>query len=158
MQAPTLEKIFPFSYEALREIYQRIDFPSRAKTLQLFMATDAPILIKIPPCPWSIFSERTKNTITVLSYLLGHHSDQWFYEAVIFFLSILSSEAKPTIMFNYSQFLGDAIDKQFLEFNIEEVFKYTSVLVYMFVYFKSRRFPFQMNKENEDYEPQFIIF
>ena len=61
-------------------------------------------------------------------------------------------------MFNYAQFLADAIHDQFLKFNTDEVFKYTYVLVYMFVYFQSSRFQFQMTKVNEDVEPQSTIF
>lgn len=37
MQAPTVENATPFSYEALIELYQKLDFTKRAKTLELFL-------------------------------------------------------------------------------------------------------------------------
>ena len=77
---------------------------------------------------------------------------------MIGFLSILSSDSKPTVMFNYAQFLADTIHSQFLMFQIEEVFKYTFVLVYMFVYFQSIKFQFDMMKLNDDSQPQSVIF
>ena len=76
MHAHTPKQSVPFSYESLRETYQRIDFSSRAKTLQHFMETNAPMPIKNPPYPTSTFPERTKKIVIVLSYLLGYHSDQ----------------------------------------------------------------------------------
>lgn len=100
MQAPIVENTIPFSYEALRELYQNLDFASRAKTLELFLATNAPMPAKNPPYPSSIFPNRTKHIIIVLSYLLGYHNDQWVDESMIGFLSILSSDVQPKIMFN----------------------------------------------------------
>ena len=99
------------------------------------METDAPLPKNNPPYPSSTFPDRTQHIVTVLSYFLGYNTNQWIDEAIIGLLSILSSDYKPSIMFKFSQFLVDAIHDQFLTFHIEEVFKYTSVLVYMFVYF-----------------------
>lgn len=146
LQAPIVENTIPFSYEALIGLYQGLDFASRAKTLKLFMTPNAPIPTTNPPYPSSTFLERTKHIVTTLSYLLGYHNDQWIDEAIIGFLSILSVDAKPTVMFNYAQFLADAIDDQFLKFQTEGVFKYTSVLLYMFTCFQSRKFEFDMIK------------
>ena len=59
---------------------------------------------------------------------------------MIAFLSILSIESKPSIIFNFSQFLADVIHEQLVNFFTEEVFHYSSVLVYMFVYFQVDKF------------------
>ena len=135
MQAPVVEENILFSYETLTALYQKLDFSSRSKTLELFMATDTPFPKNNPPFPPSTFLDRTQHIVTVLSYLLGYHSNQWIDESMIGFLSILSSDSKPSIMFDFSQFLEDSIHDQFFKFHTEEVFKYTSVIVYMFVYF-----------------------
>jgi len=37
MQAPIIEGTAPFSHEILSEIYQRLEFTKRAKTLEIFM-------------------------------------------------------------------------------------------------------------------------
>ena len=109
MQTPNPKQIVPFSYETLREFYQKLEFSSRAKTLQLFMATDALMPTKNPPYPSSIFLDRTQHIVTVLSYLLGYHTDQWVDEAMISFFSTLCSDIKTTVLFNYDQFLTEAI-------------------------------------------------
>jgi len=43
MQAPTIENTTPFSYEALVELYEKLVFSKRAKTLELFLREDAPL-------------------------------------------------------------------------------------------------------------------
>lgn len=37
MQAPIIEGTIPFTHDILSEMYQRLDFTKRAKTLELFM-------------------------------------------------------------------------------------------------------------------------
>lgn len=89
---------------------------------------------KNPPYPSSIFPERAKQIITIISYLLGHYSYQWEDEAIIGFLSIFFADSNPSIMFNFNQFLVDAIHEKFIKFTTEEVFKYAYILVYIFLY------------------------
>ena len=61
LQAPIFEDAIPFSYEALEELYQKLDSPSRAKNLESFMATNAPKPTKNPLYPSSIFPDREKS-------------------------------------------------------------------------------------------------
>lgn len=109
MQAPTTENATPFSHEELIELYQKLDFTKRAKTLELLLIEDAPLPKKNHPYPSSIFPERTKKIVTVISYLLGYYLDQWVDETTIGFLSIFFADCKPCILFNFSQFLTDSI-------------------------------------------------
>lgn len=84
---------------------------------------------------------------------MGYYSYQCLDEAIIGVLSILSTESKLSVLFNFSQFLADAIHGKFINFIIEEVFQDSSVLVYMFLYFQADIFQFTMTKLNEEGEP-----
>jgi len=121
------------------------------------MTQQTPLPRKTPPHPSSIYTNRTRYIVTMLSYLLGYYSEKWLDEAIIGFLSILSSESKPFILFNFSQFLVDAIHKQFINFTREEVFRYSSKLVYMFVYSQVHKFQFVIIKLNEEGEAQSVV-
>lgn len=134
MQAPSVENATPYSYEALVELYQKLDFAKRAQTLELFLTQDNSLPKKNAPCSSSIFPKRATHNITVVSYLLGYYSNQWVDEAIIGFLSIFSTDSKPSIMFNLRHFLSESIHQQLVKFPTE-VFKYASVLVQMFLYF-----------------------
>jgi len=111
-------------------MYQKLDFSKRAKTLELFMTEHTPLPKKNPPYSSSIFPDTTRHIVTILSYivtilsyLLGYYSNQWLHEAIIAFLSILSTESKPSILFNFSQLLADAIHEKFVNLFTKEVFQ-----------------------------------
>lgn len=74
IQDPIIEGASPFSHEILSEMYQRLDFSKRAKTLELFMTEHTPLPNKNPPYSSSTFPDRTKHIVIVLSYLLGYYS------------------------------------------------------------------------------------
>jgi hypothetical protein len=60
--------------------------------------------------------------------------------------------------FNFSQFLADSIHDQFLKFQIEGMFKYSSILVYMFIFYQEDMFHFTLHKLNEKGISQSFIF
>lgn len=109
MQALVIEGTTPFSHEILTEMYQELDFSKRAKTLEIFMIEHTPLPHNNPPYSSSVFPNRTRHIVTILSYLVGYYSDQCLDEVIIAFLSILSTKSKPSILFNFSQFLADSI-------------------------------------------------
>lgn len=109
MYAPVIKGTTPFSHEILTEMYYKLDFSKRAKTLELFMTEHTSLPNENPPYSSSFFPDRTRHIVIVLSYLLGYYSYQWLDEAIIYFLSILSIESKLSVLFNFSQFLADAI-------------------------------------------------
>jgi len=123
MQAPINEVVVPFSHEVLIEMYQKLYLSKGLdKTLDLFIVENTPLLSKNPPYSSSIFPDRTRHIVTVLSYLVGYYLDQWFDEAIIGFQYILSTKSKPSAIFNFSQFLVDSIHQHFSISSIEEVF------------------------------------
>jgi len=96
------------------EAYQKLDFTKISQTLELFQAVDNPLSKRNPPYDSSMFPDRTKKITTILSYLLGYNSDQYVNEAIIGFLSLFSVDSKPTVLYNFSQFLAEAIHEQFV--------------------------------------------
>ena len=86
--------------------------------------------------------------------LLGYFSDQWVDEPIMGFLSIFSNDQNTTTQFDYSTFLAGNIYEQFMNFTTEGVFKYSSILAYMFLYFQAEKFSFSMQKMDPDGKPQ----
>lgn len=105
-----------------------------------------------------MFPDRTRHITTILSYLLGYHSVQFVNEAILGFLSMFSSDSKPTVIYVFGHFLAETIHEQFVKFNTEEIFKYASVLVYLFIYLWGDKFPFALQKLDEEGLPQSMIF
>jgi hypothetical protein len=74
--------------------------------------------------------------------MLGYYSDEWVDEPILGFMSIFSTEEKVYVKFNFIRFMVDIIHEQFLKFPTKGMFKYSSILVYMFLFYQADRFPF----------------
>lgn len=156
MQSPIVNNATPFSYKAFVEIYQKLDFSKRSQALKLFLTQDAALPKKNPPYLSSIFPERANQIITIISYLLAHYYDQMVDEAIIGLLSNFSNDAKPLIVFNFSHFLVESIHQKLVKFPTYEVFKYASILVYMFLYFQGDKMNFSLQKLDETGNQQWV--
>ena len=52
--------------------------------------------------------------------------------------------------------MADNIHEQFVNFNTEGMFRYSSVLAYLFVFFQADKFGFSMQKMDGDGKPQAV--
>jgi hypothetical protein len=154
MQITRPDSVIPFSLEVLTELYQKMTFPQRAQIFELFSPPSSPIPTTSPPYPSSTFSIKGNQIISAVCALLGYFSDQWVDEPILGFLSIFSNDEQPTTQFDYSTFLANNIHDQFMNFPTEGVFRYSSILAYMFLYFQAERFKFSMQKMDADGKPQ----
>jgi hypothetical protein len=53
--------------------------------------------------------------------------------------------------------LADNIHEQFMNFHMEGMFRYSSILAYLFVFFQADKFVFSMQKMDGDGRPQAVI-
>jgi hypothetical protein len=54
----------------------------------------------------------------------------------------------------YNQFLADNIHEQLFKFSTEGMFRYSSILAYMFIFFQAEKFSFSLQKLDQDGNPQ----
>lgn len=94
----------------------------------------------------------------MLSCILGYTTNEHVDEFVLAFLSIFFPGKSPTIVYNYAQFLADGIHEQFIRLTNERVFKYSTILFHMFVYFQSDKFPVSIQKLDTKGNPRSVIF
>jgi hypothetical protein len=104
-----------------------------------------------------MFSTKGNRVISSLCALLGYYSDHWVDEPILGFLSIFSTDEKPTTQFDFSTFLADNIHEQFMNFSMEGMFRYSLILAYLFVFFQVDKFGFSMQKMDGDGRPQAVI-
>jgi hypothetical protein len=79
-------------------------------------------------------------------------------EPILGFLSIFSVEEKAAIHFNYNTFLAENIHDQLFKFATEGMFRYSSILAYMFTFFQADRLVFPMQKIDQDDKPQVMNY
>jgi hypothetical protein len=154
MQIPHADPVSPFDLEILTELYQKMTFLQRAQIFELFLPTSAQFPSTNPPYPSSIFSTKGNQIISSLCALLGYYSDLWVDEPILVFLSIFSTDEKPTTQFDFSTFLANNIHEKFMNFGMEGMFRYSSILAYMFVFYQADKFIFSMQKMDAYGKPQ----
>jgi hypothetical protein len=131
-------------------------FPQRAKIFELFLPPSTQFPFTNPPYPSSMFSTKGNQIISSLCALLGYYSYQWVDEPILGFLSIFSTDEKPTTQFNFNTFPTNNIHEQFVNFATKGMFRYSSILVYWFVFFQADKFSFSMQKMDGDGRPQVV--
>lgn len=154
LKAPPTIPTHPFAHENLIEAYNKLDFTKRSQTMELFLAIGSPLPKRNPPYDSSIFPDGTRHITTIMCYFLGCHSKESVNEAILGFLSMFSSNSKAIVIYDFSHFIAETIHVNFVKFNIEEVFKYASVLVYLFIFFHGDKFPFPLSKLDEEGQQQ----
>jgi hypothetical protein len=133
-----------------------MNFPQRAQIFEIFLPTSTKFPSTNPPYLSSMFSIKGNQVISSLCALLGYYSDQWVDEPILGFLSIFSTDEKPTTQFDFNTFLADNIYKQFMNFGMEGMFIYSSILAYLFIFFQADKFAFSMQKMDADGKPQAV--
>jgi hypothetical protein len=144
LQIPRNDYASPFSIEILTELYQKLSFPQTDQIFELFLPENYQLPKKNPPYHSSIFSVKGNQIIPSLCCLLGYYSDEWVDEPIMGFLSIFSTEEKDTTQFDYSQFLADNIHEYLFKFSTVGMFRYSSILVYMFLFFQADKLSFSL--------------
>jgi hypothetical protein len=86
-----------------------MNFPQRAQIFEIVLPTSTQFPSTNPPYTSSMFSTKGNQVISSLCALLGYYSDQWVDEPILGFLSIFSTDEKPTTQFDFSTFLADNI-------------------------------------------------
>jgi len=73
-------------------------------------------------------------------------------------MSIFTPGQPPTVKYNYATFIAEKIHDQFMRLENEKVFKYSTVIYHLFLYYQSEKFSFSVNKLDTKGNPRSIIF
>jgi hypothetical protein len=78
-------------------------------------------------------------------------------EPILGFLSIFSTEEKVITQFDYNGFLAENLHEQLTIFPTEGMFRYSSILAYMFMFYQANTFSFLKKKMDKYVQPEEII-
>ena len=94
----------------------------------------------------------------MLPFILGYFIDEHVDASVLGFLSFFVRGQPPAVIFYFSHYIFDRIHEQLVKFLIEGVFRYTSFLFHMFLYFQSENFPITLQNLDLEENPQSVVF
>ena len=146
------------SIKALTQLYLGIDFPTKLMIFQNFMPSHDGIPKIDPPYSTVKFPKGSRQIISMLSFILGYFIDEYTDESILGFLSTMSPGQPLAVIFDYVGFIADAIHYQLTKLPTEGVFKYSSYLFHLFLFFQADKFPVSLQKMDVEGKPLSIIF
>lgn len=115
-----------------------------AQFFQNFIREEQYIPKDPPRYLWTIFSSPGRDIIDMICNILGCTTSEFFDEIIISIMSIYFPDQPPAIIFDYANFIVDRKHDQFMRLENERVFKYSSVLYHLFLYYQVDRFPISL--------------
>ena len=101
---------------------------------KLFMRPDCQPR-KLPPFCHVWFNEVGKFIIDMISYVLGFKTSEYVDETILVLMSMFVPGHLPTVKFDFATFISNKIHEQFIKLDREGVFKYTSYIYHLFLYY-----------------------
>lgn len=146
---PENDSLSHFSIVVLVDLYHKLTVPQRAQIFEIFLPEDAKLPKNNPLYLASMFPEITKQIIFLVSCLLGYQTNQWVDESIIGYLSIFSKENKPAFVYNYNSFMAENMHEKTMKITTEGMFKYSFVLVHMFLFQQGDMLPITLHKQDD---------
>jgi len=128
-----------------------------ARTAKTFMRVDHQPT-EPPPFLYINFNEVGKLLVDMISSVLGFKTSEHIDETVLVLLFAYSPRQPPAIKYNYAKFISNKIHDQLLKMDREGVFKYSSYIYHLFMYYQSDCFQCPIKKLESKGERRYVIF
>jgi len=97
-----------------------------------------------PPYASIVFNDLGKDIITMIACIAGFSTNEYVDEIPFAHMSIFTPGQPPAVKFDFAKFIAYKMHDQFMRLENERVFKYSSVLYHLFLYYKTNTFPFSI--------------
>ena len=111
-----------------------------------------------PPYHHAWFDETGRLIIDMISYILGFRTSEIVDETVLALMFIFVPGQPPAVKYDYASFIANKINEQFINLDREGVFKYTSFIYHLLLYYHPDSFSFPIRKLDSKGERRSVIF
>lgn len=106
----------------------------------------------------TFFIDMGRLIVDMISLVMGFNTSEYVDEITLVLLSIFTPGQPPVIKHDYSCYIANKIHDQFLRLDNEGVFKYTTFIYHLMLYYQSENFPFLVMKLDTKGNPRSVIF
>jgi len=92
------------------------------------------------------FHEPGRLVIYMIFYILGFRTSEIVDEIVLTLMSMFALGQPPPIKYDYATYIANKIHEKFMNLDRERVFKYTSYIYHLLLYYKPDSFPVFLRK------------
>jgi len=134
----------PLSIGDLLDLFLKLNPAILAHIIQTFIIEEKYTLEEPPPYLYTIFSPFGQEIVAMISNVLGYTTSEYIDEIILAFMSICTPRQPLVGIYGYSKFIANRMHDHFLRMSNERVFKYSSVLYHLFLYYQEDKFPFTL--------------
>ena len=96
--------------------------------------------------------------VDMISYILGCKTGEFVDETVFLLLTMFTPAQPPAVMYDYATFIANKIHEQFMMMERERVFKYTSDIYHLLLYYHPDSFKVPLRRLDSKIERRFVIY
>jgi len=93
----------------------------------------------------------------MIPYILGLNTNEFVDKTILVLLSMFAP-GQPPAVYAYATFVADKIHEQFMNLERERVFKYTSYIYHLLLYYQPDSFPVFLKKLDAEGKKRSVIF
>lgn len=157
LQFHLVQPLAPLSMGFLLEQGSQLSSAETTRIAKLFMKLECQ-LQGPPPYLYVSFNETGRILLDMILVILGFRSSEFVEEMVLVPLSTFTPEQTPAIKYDNASFIADKIHTQFMNMEGEGVFKYTTSIYHLLLYYHLDSFIFPIRKLDSKGERRFVIF
>jgi len=157
MKFKQTQLLFPLSMKYLLDEGPKLSSSEITRIAKTFMRADRQP-IEPPPFLYINFNEVGKLLVDMISSVLGFKTSEHIDEIVLVLLSAYSPGQPPAVKYNYAKFIANKIHDQLVKLDREGVFKYSSYIYHLFMYYQSNCFQCPIKRLDSKGERRSVIF
>ena len=153
----TTKPLAPLFMENLIRKGTRLSNDQIIKINQLFVQPGSET-IRTPPIGYVYLNDLGKLLVDMISYVLGFRGIEDVDESIMAMLSIFSPGRAPAIYYDYATHIADKIHEQLINLPRERLFRYSSYIYHLFLFYQPDSFSFPLKKVNARGNPRSVVF
>jgi len=147
----------PFSMGYLPEKASQMSSSEITRIAQLFMRPDCQPQGP-PPYVHSWFTETGRLILDMISFILGFKTSEYVDETILVMLLMFTPGQPPVVKYDYASFIANKSNEKFINLDREGVFKYTSFIYHLLLYYQPDSFSFPIRKFDSKGERRSVNF
>jgi len=126
------------------------------KINQLFINSTSESL-KYPPIHHVYLNQLGIDLADMISPILGYNSIEIVDETVLVIMAMFSP-GKPPICYDFATYISNKINEQLIDLERERVFRYTSYIYNLILYYQHEKFPYPVKRVDAQGNPISVVY
>ena len=114
--------------------------------------------MRTPPIGYHYLNDLGRMLVDLISYVLGYRGIEDVDDTIMEMLSMFSPGKPPAVHYYYATYIAEKIHEQLMNLQRERVFRYTSYIYHLFLFYQPDRFSIPLKKLNAQGNPRSVVF